>query len=520
MKAHIVGGGFGGLAAAVCLIRNAGIAGQDITIYEAGERLGGAFSLAGSAATGYILPTGALFDAEFRCAFDLLSTIPSAGDPAVSVKDDFFAFHARYPFHDRAHIIDSGGRIVHGPHFGLSVRDRVDLVRLALTPEKRLDGRRIDEFFRPEFFATEFWLLWTTIMGPLPQHSAMEMRRYMNRFLYLLPDLSLMSRVLRTRFDQYETIIEPMLSWLSPRGVNFLTRTLVQDIGFAQTPDHLTASGLQYERNGTATSIAVAPEDVVLVTAGSQAADVSIGSMTEAPRPRRSGSSLALWRRLAHGRTGFGDPDVFFETTRVPDTEWVTFTVTTTGREFFDQMTALTGSEPGSGGLVTLKDSSWLLTLSIFHQPEVMAQPSGTRLWWGFLLYPGRSGDFVKKAGNACNGAEILEEVVRHLRFEQQLDTIMASSICIPCDLPYANSVWMPRRRSDRPPVVPEGATNFAFLGQFAEVPRDIAFTIEYSARTAWEVVHRLLRRGPAPPPVYQGQYDPGALLAAIKVLV
>ena len=54
MKAHIVGGGFGGLAADVCLIRNAGVAGQDITIYEAGDRLGGAFSLAGSAATGYI----------------------------------------------------------------------------------------------------------------------------------------------------------------------------------------------------------------------------------------------------------------------------------------------------------------------------------------------------------------------------------------------------------------------------------------------------------------------------------
>ena len=83
-------------------------------------------------------------------------------------------------------------------HFGLSVRDRLDLARLALTPEAMLDGRRIDEFFRADFFATEFWLLWTTIMGPLPQHSAMEMRRYMNRFLPLLPDLSVMSHVLRT----------------------------------------------------------------------------------------------------------------------------------------------------------------------------------------------------------------------------------------------------------------------------------------------------------------------------------
>lgn len=519
MKAHIVGGGFGGLAAAAYLIRDAGMSGQDITIYEAGERLGGAFSLAGSAATGYILPGGALFDAEFRCTFDLLATIPSVADPAISIKDDFFAFNERYPFRDRAHIIDRNGRIVHIPHFGLSIRDRFDLVRLALTPEAMLGGRRIEEFFQADFFTTEFWLLWTTIMGPLPQHSAMEMRRYMNRFLPLLPDLSDLSHVLRTRYDQYEAIIEPMVAWLRPRGVTFLTGAFVRDIGFAPSPGRITASRLDYERDGTRSSVTVAPDDIVLVTLGSQAADLSVGSMTEAPRPRRSGQPWALWQRLAQGRTDFGNPDVFFGTAHVPDTQWVTFTVTTTGTEFFDQMTALTGSEPGSGGFVTLKDSSWLVTLTIFHQPEIITQGPGTRLWWGWLLHPGRTGDFVAKPANACTGAEILEEVLRQLRFEPQLDAIMASSVCIPSDLPYVNSVWMPRRRGDRPRAVPEGATNIGFLGQFVELPRDVVFTIEYSARTAREAIHLLLRRSPAPPPVYQGQYDPAALFAALKVL-
>jgi oleate hydratase len=140
-------------------------------------------------------------------------------------------------------------------------------------------------------------------------------------------------------------------------------------------------------------------------------------------------------------------------------------------------------------------------------------------LWWSYLLYPSRSGDFVKKPGRACSGAEILDEVLRQLRFEQQLDAIMASSVCIPCDLPYVNSIWMPRRRGDLPRTVPDGATNFGFIGQLAEVPQDVIFTIEYSARTAWEAIHRLLRRGP-PPPVCQGQYDPSALLAALKMLI
>ena len=79
MKAHIVGGGFGGLAAAAYLIRNTGFPGQDITIYEAEERMGGGLFLGGSAEAGYNVP-GSVFDKKFRCTFDLLATIPSASE--------------------------------------------------------------------------------------------------------------------------------------------------------------------------------------------------------------------------------------------------------------------------------------------------------------------------------------------------------------------------------------------------------------------------------------------------------
>ncbi len=243
MKAHIVGGGFGGLAAAAYLIRNAEVSGHDITIYEADERLGGGFFLGGSAETGYNLP-GSVFDSEFRCAFDLLQAIPSASDPAVSVKDEFFTFNARHPFHDRAHIIDRNGHVVeHGPQFGLSLQDGLDLVRLALTPEALLDGRRIEEFFSQEFFSTEFWLLWSTIMGSLPQHGATEFRRYINRALGLFPDLSDMTHILRTPFNQYQAFIEPLVAWLRPRGVKFLTSAFVRDIGFAPSPTRSPSTG-------------------------------------------------------------------------------------------------------------------------------------------------------------------------------------------------------------------------------------------------------------------------------------
>jgi oleate hydratase len=336
----------------------------------------------------------------------------------------------------------------------------------------------------------------------------------------LFGDLSDMTGVMRTPLNQHQNFIEPLVRWLTPHGVNFLTNAFVKDIGFAPAPGRITVNRLDYERGGTVTSVAVAPTDVVLVTTGSQAADLCVGSMTEAPRPRPSGRIWALWKRLAQGRTDFGNPDVFFGAARIPDSLWVTFTVTDKGTEFVDQIAALTGSEAGRGGLVTLKDSGWVLSLSIFHQPEIIGQPPGTSVWWGYGLYPDRTGEFVKKRMDQCTGAEILEEVLRQLRFDKQLDAIMASSICVPCYMPYVNNVWLPWSRGDMPPPVPKGATNLGLIGQYVDMPREIAFTIECSVRSAWQAIHVLLKRGPAPPPVYQGQYDPKALFNSLKVFV
>src|SRR5205085_10758922 len=144
------------------------------------------------------------------------------------------------------------------------------------------------------------------------------------------------------------------------------------------------------------------------------------------------------------------------------------------GPEFVDQMAALTGSEAGLGGLVTLKDSGWVLSLSVFHQPEIIGQPKGTSIWWGYGLYPERNGDFVRKPMTACTGTEILEETLRQLPFDSQLSAIKASSICVPCYMPYVNNIWLPRSRGNRPPPVPEGATSLGLIGQYVEVPREI----------------------------------------------
>ncbi len=519
MKAHIVGGGFGGLAAAALLIRNAGVPGQDITIYEADDRMGGGFFLDGSAQSGYSLP-GSIFDKEFRCAFDLLATIPTEAYPNISVKEQLFTFNDEHPFVDQTHIVDRDLRPVHGPRFGLSLSDGFALAKLSLTPEAWLDGQRSKDVFSPKFFETEFWLLWSTLMGSLPQHSVIEFRRYMNRFVYLFPDLSTMAHVLRSQFNQHEAFVKPLVAWLKKGGVNFVTCAFVKDIGFAQSPGRMTVNRLDFQRDSAETSVDVAPEDIVLVTTGSQAADLSTGSMKKAPAPlATTGRSWALWKRLAKEHKGFGNPDAFFGDDRIADSRWVTFTVTTTGKEFLDQMTMLTRSDPGSGGLLTLKGSNWVLSLSIFLQPEILDQPLGTSVWWGYGLYPERKGNYFDKPMYQCTGEEILTELLQHLGFSNTA-AIMSSSICIPCNMPYVNNIWLPRKRGDRPPVVPEGVTNLGLIGQYVELEQDIAFTFEYSTRTAWEAIHRLLKRGPAPPPVYQGQLDPKGVWAALKVFL
>jgi oleate hydratase len=518
MKAHIVGGGFGGLAAAALLIQNAGVPGQDITIYETDNGLGGGFFLSGNAQSGYNLP-GSLFDKHFNCAFALLASIPTRADPNISVTDQFFAFNRKHPFVDQMHIVDRDLRRVHDPlRYGLTLDDGLQLARLSMSSEASLDGQRIEDFFSPQFFETEFWLLWSTIVKSLPQHSAIEFRRYIHRFIFLLHDMSIVGQALRSPFNQNEALIKPLVAWLRPRGVNFLTEAFVRDIGFAPSPQ-MTVNRLDYERDSATRSVAIGPKDIVLVTIGSQAADLSVGSMIAAPKLIDTGRSWALWKRLSKEHKGFGNPDAFFGADRIADSCWVTFTVTTTGAEFIDQTIKLTRNDLESGARLILKDSSWVLSLSIFREREIHDQPEGTFVWWGYGLYPQRNGDFVKKRMDRCTGAEILQEVLYHLRFDQK-EAIIQSSICNPCNLPYVNNIWLPRKSGDRPPVIPQGATNLGLIGQYVEVPRDVAFTIEYSTRTAWEAVYRLVKRGPPPPPVYQGQFDPTGVWAAAKVFL
>ncbi|MEY9937529.1 oleate hydratase [Streptacidiphilus sp. MAP5-52] len=516
-KAYLVGSGIASLSAAAFLIREGGFSGSDIVILEEQNREGGSLDAAGSPETGYTMRGGRMFEVHFDCTYDLLSSIPSLDDPTKSVTEDTFAFHEDFAWDDHARLIDAAGKVIDAHSMTFSERDRLELVTCVATPEELLDGKRIADLFHEEFFSTNFWAMWCTTFAFEPWHSAIEFRRYLNRFVHLFKTFDTMSGIYRTKFNQFDSIVRPLLKWLTEQGVTLQLGTRVTDLSLAPG-DALTAESITWERGGKTEVTTLAAGDLVLVTNGSMTANSTLGDTDTVPPldTTSSSGSWALWETLAAKRPGLGDPSVF--NTSVQDSTWESFTVTTKDPVFFKLMQEFSGSEAGKGGLITFKESGWLLTIVLNHQPHFREQPEDTFVWWGYALFPDREGDFVKKPMRECTGREILDEVLQHLRFAER-PRILDGSIVLPAMMPYITSQFLVRKAGDRPQVVPAGSTNLAFIGQYAEVPDDVVFTVEYSVRTAWTAVAGLLHLDRQPPPVYKGRHDPKVLVEALQTL-
>ncbi|TXC71978.1 oleate hydratase [Sphingomonas ginsenosidivorax] len=517
---YFVGSGIAALAGAVFLIRDGGVSGKDIVIFEESHAFGGAFDAHGDAEHGYFMSGSRMFESMYQCTFDLLASIPSATNPNISVKEETDQANAKWPWHNKVRLVDRDGRVPDFHTMGFSERDRIQLVALIAEPEALLDGKRITDCFGEHFFETNFWFEWCTLFAFERWHSAIEFRRYLRRFVHHFSTIDTQDGIYRSLYNQYDSFAVPLKTWLTDRGVRFHFGVRVDDLGFASGSDAITVTGLVTSRGGVTERIPVRTGDLVFVTNGSMTADKRFGSMTEAPGIERYGASGAwrLWEKLAQARPQFGNPAAFNGV--IAESSWISYTVTVRDPLFLDLMEAFSGQPAGMGGLITFKDSNWLITISIYHQPFFPDQPQGVAVWWGYGLFHDRPGNFVRKPMADCSGAEILEEVLGHLHFAQaDQDTIIAASTCIPCTMPYITSQFMVRSGGDRPLVVPDGSTNLAFLGQFAEQPDDVVFTVEYSVRSAMTAVYGLLKLNKAPPPVYQGLHSPQVIVDAIRTL-
>jgi len=499
-RAYLIGGGIGNLAAAAFLIRDGSWSGDRISILEASPLLGGSLDGAGAPVSGYSLRGGRMLTTDnYECMWDLYKSIPSLGDPNLSVYDETVAFNEKHHSHSMARLVDKRRANLSVSSMGFSMQDRIELLKLSSTDEDALGASCITEHFSPHFFETEFWYMWATTFAFQPWHSAIEFKRYLHRFMLEFSRIETLAGVKRTIYNQYDSLVLPLQTWLAAQGVNFVMDCTVTALAHSNDDNAFTITGIHCQRSGHAETLAVGSDDLVFLQNGSMTDASSLGSMTSAPPKLSKADSCGwqLWQQLAQGRPQFGNPAAF--NSCIAQSYWHSYTVTLHDPAFFEQMQKFSGNEAGTGGLVTFKDSNWLMSIVLAHQPHFRNQPPGVQVFWGYALFPDRIGNFVAKPMADCTGAEILQELCGHLRFDPET---VASGNCIPCRMPYITSMFMPRLRSDRPLPVPAGSKNLAFVSQFVEIPDDVVFTVEYSVRAAQTAVYELLGLDRKVPPV------------------
>ena len=514
---YLVGGGIASLAAAAFFIRDGNIPGHNITILEEAETIGGSLDAAGNPEAGYVMRGGRMIESKYLCTFDLFSSIPTLDD-SKTVTKEIFDWNETMKTSSQSRLFRNGQR-VDAPRFGLTEKHIVTIERLELEPEEMLGRTSIADQFDSSFFKTDFWFMWCTTFAFQPWHSAVEFKRYLVRFTHMVSGFNTLSGIMRTVYNQYDSLVRPLQKWLLDRGVKFSFNTRVTDLGLRQEGKEVFVDGIVYEHRGRVEEIEVNKEDFVIVTLGSMTESSRFGSMDAAPElnTKSNGGSWALWKKIAAGRPQFGRPANFAD--RVEESKWISFTTTLHDPTFFRLIRDLTGNVPGEGGLISFPESSWLASIVLPHQPHFIDQPSDVQVFWGYGLFVDKPGDFVKKPMSACNGREVMTEIIGHLQIDMHAATILETSTCIPCMMPFITSQFLPRTKGDRPQVVPPGSKNMAFIGQFCEMPDDVVFTVEYSIRSAQTAVYLLLGLKRTPPPVYKGSHDLRVLFKAFIAL-
>ncbi|MFJ1706656.1 oleate hydratase [Kitasatospora sp. NPDC088346] len=517
-KAYLVGGGIAALAAAAFLVRDGDFPGENIHILEELPLAGGSLDGRGNVGGAYVARGGRMLEDEaYTCLWDLLDTVPALEREGLSVRQEILDFNEEIPTAARARLVDREHRIVDASRLGLDAHDRVELARLLATPESVIGARRIDEFFSEHFFATNFWAMWRTTFAFQNRHSAIELKRYFLRFAQEFPRIHTLSGVRRTRLDQYDSIVRPLTAWLAGHGVRIEHGVKVTDVDFTEADGIRRARRLHLERGGRRETVELDELDLAFITLGSMTADASYGgddTVPELVRDKRDGG-WALWETLSRKAPDFGRPDVF--NGDLAGSAWESFTLTMRSPALLERIERFTGNAPGTGALMTFKDSPWLLSVVVPHQPHFSGQPEDVFTLWGYGLFIDVPGDHTDTTMAGSTGREILDELLGQLGFDDIAAEVRATSTVTTVLMPYITSQFAPRAPGDRPRVIPHGARNFAFLGQFVEIPQDVVFTVEYSVRGAMHAVHELLGLDIPVPPVHHALSDPRTALRALK---
>lgn len=528
-SAYIVGSGLAALSAACYLVRDGQMKGERIHILEKENLPGGACDGYEFEGRGYVMRGGREMDNHFECMWDLFRSIPSIETEGVSVLDEYYWLNKKDPNYSLMRATMKRGEDAHTDgKFGLSDKGAMEIMKLFFTPDEELYNKSIDEIFDEEVLNSNFWLYWRTMFAFENWHSALEMKLYIQRYIHHIGGLPDFKALRFTKYNQYESMILPMINYLKDNNVQFHYNTQVVNVEFDITKDKKVAKRVDCLHDGNEESIELSENDLIFITNGGCVENSSLGdqnNIAEFHTELKAGGGWDMWKKIASQDPSFGHPGKFCGNPE--KSNWMSATVTTLDDKIPKYVQDICKRDPFSGkvvtgGIVTAKDSNWLLSWTFNRQPQFRNQPKDQLVGWIYGLFSNVPGNYVKKSMRECTGKEICMEWLYHMGVpEDQIETLAENSAnTVPCMMPYITAFFMPREAGDRPKVVPDGSVNFAFLGQFAETKRDTIFTTEYSIRTGMEAVYTLLNVDRGVPEVWGSVFDVRDLLNATVQLM
>ncbi len=528
-SAYIIGTGLAGLTAAFYLVRDGQMPGNHIHLLEKLELAGGSCDGYKDVHKGFYMRGGREMDNHFEIMWDVFRDVPSIETPNVSVLDEYYWLNKHDPNYSLCRATVNKGEDAHTDKlFKLDKNSAMALSQLFITPEVNLEDKKISDVLPESFWETNFWLYWQTMFAFQKWSSALEMKRYLCRYVHHIDGLPDFSALRFTKYNQYESMILPLIEYLKKHDVDVQFGMDVKNVVIEEADGKKTAKELIYVKDNKEQSIPLTADDLVFITNGCCTDTSSYGDQTHAPDLSHivngKGESWDLWKNIAKQakHDEYGHPDVFCSDTEA--TNWMSATVETSNEDIIQHIMNICKRDPRAGkvttgGIVTVKDSvnNWFLSWTINRQPQFKSQNKDTVLVWLYALHTDTEGNYIKKAMRDCTGEEICQEWLYHIGMDESKIKDYSENACntTTCFMPYINAFFQPRKNVDRPKVVPECAVNFAFIGQFAETPRDTIFTTEYSMRTGMESVYTLLNVDRGVPEVWGSQYDIRELLRA-----
>ena len=527
-SAYIIGTGLAGLSAAFYLVRDGQMKGEHIHLLEKLDLAGGSCDGRKDVTKGFYMRGGREMDNHFECMWDMFRSIPSIETPNVSVLDEYYWLNKHDPNYSLCRATINCGEDAHTDKmFKLDRKSAIALSKLFITPEKDLENKKISDVLPDSFWETNFWLYWQTMFAFQKWSSALEMKRYLCRYVHHIDGLPDFSALRFTKYNQYESMILPLTKYLESNGVKIEYGIDVKNVIFESKQNKKVATQIIYDNNGQEKTIDLIEDDLVFITNGCCTDTSCYGDQNNAPDLSKikngNGESWDLWKNIASQASNgeFGNPDKFCG--NVDLTNWMSATIEVSDENIIKHIIDICKRDPRkgkvtTGGIVTVKDSTenWYLSWTINRQPQFKSQNKNSILVWVYALNTTKPGNFIEKAIKTCTGKEICEEWLYHIGIPtNEIEKYADKCNTTTCYMPYINSFFQPREEKDRPLVVPKESINFAFVGQFAETPRDTIFTTEYSIRTGMEAVYTLLKVDRAVPEVWGSKYDVRELLKA-----